>query len=121
LLDILDVQGPPEPVVEFQSRWIGIFSQHTAKQLREFHRVVNSEIQPEPTKRIVHVGGIARKENSTFAECGSDALVNPVDIAMDECIGACLWKEPLQAALRGLFARRLVVGLIDLCWKYHSP
>jgi hypothetical protein len=38
---ILDIQGPPEAVVEVENRRIGIFSQDMDRQLREFYRVVH--------------------------------------------------------------------------------
>ena len=56
LLDIFHVQGPTNPVVKIENVGRCLFADDTSEQGRQFHPVMDAEIEAEPAERIVDVG-----------------------------------------------------------------
>src|SRR5262249_50308374 len=82
---------------------------------------MNAAVQPETSYRIVHVSRITGQEHPALLEAGRDALMNGVDIAMDDFIASGLGKEFLQPRLGRRLAHDLLVALTRQRRENGSP
>ena len=65
--------------------------------------------------------GIARQQHAAGAECRGNALMDPVDRAMNGFIPSCLWHHRLQALFYAIVPERLVIGLVGPATVQEAP
>src|SRR5262249_37635927 len=121
LLHVFDIERPAQPIVIIEDGGRRLAAQHPAEEAGELDRIVNAEIETEPTERIVHVGGVTGEEYPAPAERRRHALVHVVEIAVHDRVGASSGKEALQPALRGVLLQRLPVALLRARGKEQAP
>ena len=91
-----------------------------AEQAGQLDRVVDAEVEAEPAERIVDVGGVAGEEHAALAEARRDALVDVVEIAVDDVVGPSLGRKLLQPLLGRRRVHQFVVGLLGP-WSRTAP
>ena len=68
LLNIFDVQWPPMAIIAVERVGRRLPADHTSQQSRQLHRIMDTEVEPEPAERVVYMRRIARKEDASLAE-----------------------------------------------------
>src|SRR5215470_1672641 len=70
LLDVFDVQRPPNSIICIENVGRRLLPQHLADEPGQVDGVVDAEVQPKTAERIVDVCSIACKERASFAKGG---------------------------------------------------
>jgi hypothetical protein len=121
LLHIFDIDRAAALIIARECLGLGRAAQHGNQQARQFHRIVDPAIETEAADRIVHMRGISGQECAPLTKLRRDALVDVVDVAMDDRIGAGLGKEPLQPPLHCRFAQHVRIALAGTRRDTRTP
>src|SRR5262245_32358462 len=93
LLNVFDIDRATALLVTVECRCRSCVPYDRREQTSELDCIMEPTVETQAAKWIVDVSSVAGEEGAAFAEAGGNPLVNPIEIAMHDPVGAALGEE----------------------------
>src|SRR5262245_39409472 len=93
LLNVFDIDRATALLVTVECRCRSCVPYDRREQTSELDCIMEPTVETQAAKRMVDVSSVAGEDGAAFAEAGGNPLVNPIEIAMHDPVGAALGEE----------------------------